>query len=36
MGESCFSPRKKGAGGKVLAMLKGEHQKCWGSFNAGA
>ena len=29
-----FSPYLKGGGGteKVLAMLKGGHNKCWGSF----
>ena len=27
-------PLRKGGGGEVLAMLKGEHEKFWGSFYA--
>ena len=28
--------QKGGVAEKVLAMLKGGHDKCWGSFNMGA
>ena len=28
--------KKRGGAEKVLAMLKGGHNKFWGSFNAGA
>ena len=36
-GEACeVLPLRKGGAEKVLAMLKGDHKKFWGSFYAVA
>ena len=35
-GMFSFTPTKRGGAEKVLAMLKGVHNKFWGSFYATA